>query len=148
MNAIVIKPVSSSERPAWEPLWQDYLRFYESSQAPEATDVLWQRLHDPKEPMHLLGAWRDGKLIGIVHYLYHRSCWTTGDYCYLQDLFVAPDVRGGGAGRALIEAVYDAAGKAGASRVYWNTHETNATARVLYDKVAERSGFIQYRKLL
>ena len=148
MSGVEIKPIGPNERAAWEPLWQGYLRFYESSQAPEATDVLWQRLHDPKEPMHLLGAWRDGKLIGIVHYLYHRSCWTTGDYCYLQDLFVAPDVRGGGAGRALIEAVYDAAGKAGASRVYWNTHETNATARVLYDKVAERSGFIQYRKLL
>ena len=147
MSGVEIKPIGPNERAAWEPLWQGYLRFYESSQAPEATDVLWQRLHDPKEPMHLLGAWRDGKLIGIVHYLYHRSCWTTGDYCYLQDLFVAPDVRGGGAGRALIEAVYDAAGKAGASRVYWNTHETNATARVLYDKVAERSGFIQYRKL-
>ena len=147
MSGVEIKPIGPNERAAWEPLWQGYLRFYESSQAPEATDVLWQRLHDPKEPMHLLGAWRDGKLIGIVHYLYHRSCWTTGDYCYLQDLFVAPDVRGGGAGRALIEAVYDAADKAGASRVYWNTHETNATARVLYDKVAERSGFIQYRKL-
>ena len=148
MSGVEIKPIGPNERAAWQPLWQGYLRFYESSQAPEATDVLWQRLHDPKEPMHLLGAWRDGKLIGIVHYLYHRSCWTTGDYCYLQDLFVAPDVRGGGAGRALIEAVYDAADKAGASRVYWNTHETNATARVLYDKVAERSGFIQYRKLL
>ena len=147
MSGVEIKPIGPNERAAWEPLWQGYLRFYESSQAPEATDVLWQRLHDPKEPMHLLGAWRDGKLIGIVHYLYHRSCWTTGDYCYLQDLFVAPDVRGGGAGRALIEAVYDAAGKAGASRVYWNTHETNATARVLYDKVADRSGFIQYRKI-
>lgn len=145
---LAIRPVGPGERTAWEPLWQGYLRFYESSQTPEATDILWQRLHDPKEPMHVLGAYRDGRPIGIVHYLYHRSCWTVGDYCYLQDLFVLPDVRGGGVGRALIEAVYDAARKAGASRVYWNTHETNATARILYDKVAEHTGFIQYRRIL
>lgn len=147
MSAVVIKPVSQDERAAWLPLWQGYLRFYESSQTSDATDVLWQRLHDPREPMFLLGAYRDGKLVGIVHYLYHRSCWTTADYCYLQDLFVDPGMRGGGIGRALIEAVYEAARGAGASRVYWNTQESNATARVLYDKLAERSGFIQYRKL-
>lgn len=140
-----IKPVGASERAAWEPLWQGYLQFYEASQTPDATDVLWQRLHDPKEPMHLLGAYSDGKLIGIAHYLYHRSCWTVGDYCYLQDLFVAPDVRGGGAGRALLEAVYTAAKNAGASRVHWLTQESNTAACGLYDKVAERSGFIQYR---
>jgi GNAT superfamily N-acetyltransferase len=145
--AVTIRAVDEDERAAWEPLWQGYLRFYESSQAREATDVLWQRLHDPKEPMHVLGAYRDGKLIGITHYIFHRSCWTTGDYCYLQDLFVAPDVRGGGAGRALIEAVYDAAKKAGANRVHWLTREENAQARMLYDKVADRSGFIQYRKV-
>jgi len=147
MSAILINPVSPDERAAWEPLWQGYLRFYESAQTPDATDVLWRRLHDPKEPMHLLGAYQDSKLIGITHYIFHRSCWTTGDYCYLQDLFVAPDVRGSGAGRALIEAVYEAAKKAGANRVHWLTQESNASARGLYDKVADRSGFIQYRKL-
>jgi len=146
-SELLIRALHPDERAAWEPLWQGYLRFYESSQTREATDVLWQRLHDPAEPMHLLGAYRDGQLIGIVQYLYHRSCWTTGDYCYLQDLFVNPDVRGGGIGRALIEAVYREARAAGASRVYWNTQETNATARILYDKVAERSGFIQYRNV-
>ena len=145
--ALVVKPVGKDERAAWEPLWQGYLRIYESSQTSEATDVLWQRLHDPGEPMHLLGAYVGGKLVGIVQYLYHRSCWTIGDYCYLQDLYVVSDARGVGAGRALIEAVYEAAQKAGASRVYWNTHETNATARALYDKISERSGFIQYRKI-
>lgn len=137
MNAISIRPVGSNERAAWEPLWQGYLRFYESSQPPDATDVLWQRLHDPMEPMHVLGAYRGGRLVGIVHYLYHRSCWTVADYCYLQDLFVAPAARGLGAGRALIEAVYAAARQAGASRVYWLTQEANATARLLYDRVAE-----------
>jgi GNAT superfamily N-acetyltransferase len=147
MSEFAIKPVSPSERAAWESLWHGYLRFYESSQAHDATDVLWQRLHDPNEPMHLLGAYHHGKLVGFVHYLYHRSCWTVGDYCYLQDLFVVPEARGFGAGRALIEAVYEAAKAAGASRVHWLTQEGNAQARALYDRLADRSGFIQYRKL-
>jgi GNAT superfamily N-acetyltransferase len=129
-------------------LWQGYLTFYESSVAPEVTDETWRRFHDPAEPMGALGAFLDGRLVGIVHYLFHRSTWTTGDYCYLQDLFTVPEARGQGAGRALIEAVVERAKAAGASRVYWLTHETNATARVLYDKVADRSGFIQYRRIL
>ncbi len=147
MSAVVIRPLGAGERAAWEPLWRGYLDFYKTSQTPEATDIAWRRIHDPNEPMYALGAYVDGKLLGIVHYLYHRSFWTTGDYCYLQDLFVAEATRGHGLGRALIEAVYAKAREAGASRVYWNTHETNATARALYEKVAERSGFIQYRKI-
>ena len=147
MSALVIRPIGAAERAAWEPLWRGYLDFYKSSQAPDVTDITWKRLLDPKEPMFALGAYVDGKLLGIVHYLYHRSFWTSGDYCYLQDLFVAEETRTLGLGRALIEAVYAKAKEAGASRVYWNTHETNATARVLYEKVAERSGFIQYRKI-
>jgi len=147
MSALVIRPIGADERAAWEPLWRGYLDFYKSSQTPDVTDITWKRLLDPKEPMFALGAYVDGKLLGIVHYLYHRSFWTAGDYCYLQDLFVAEETRTLGLGRALIEAVYAKAKEAGASRVYWNTHETNATARVLYEKVAERSGFIQYRKI-
>jgi GNAT superfamily N-acetyltransferase len=147
MSAVVIRPLGEDERAAWQSLWRGYLEFYKTSQTPEATDIAWRRIHDPNEPMYALGAYVDGKLLGIVHYLYHRSFWTTGDYCYLQDLFVAEATRGHGLGRALIEAVYAKAREAGASRVYWNTHETNVTARVLYDKVAERSGFIQYRKI-
>jgi GNAT superfamily N-acetyltransferase len=116
--------------------------------APQVTDETWRRLHDPDEPMHVLGAFADGRLIGIVHYLFHRSTWTTGDYCYLQDLFTIVEARGLGAGRALIEAVDERARDAGASRVYWLTHESNATARALYDKVADRPGFIQYRRIL
>jgi GNAT superfamily N-acetyltransferase len=147
-HAIEIRPVRPDERDAWEPLWSGYLTFYETAVAPEVTDTTWRRLHDPTEPMHVLGAYLDGALIGIVHYLFHRSTWTVGDYCYLQDLFTAPEARGRGAGRALIEAVTERARDAGASRVYWLTHEANATARFLYDRVADRPGFIQYRRIL
>jgi GNAT superfamily N-acetyltransferase len=144
---IAIRPVGASERSAWEPLWRGYLAFYKTS-VPQATyDATWARLHDPNEPMWLLGAYVDGRLVGIVHYLFHRSCWTVSDYCYLQDLFVAEDARKHGLGRALIEAVYDAARKAGAGRVHWLTHETNTTARGLYDTLADRPGFIQYRRV-
>jgi GNAT superfamily N-acetyltransferase len=142
-----IRPLRLNERADWEPLWKGYLDFYNTSVSKETYDTTWARLHDPNEPMWLLGATVDGKLLGIVHYLYHRSCWTIGDYCYLQDLFVAKDARGRGLGRALIEAVYKAAQETGASRVHWLTHETNATARALYDQLAAAPGFIQYRKL-
>ena len=146
-RAPAIRPLRTDERAAWEPLWNGYLAFYETSVAPAVTDAAWRRLHDPAEPMHGLGAEADGRLVGIAHYLFHRSFWTIGDYCYLQDLFVAPDRRGTGVGRALIMAVEAAARAAGASRVHWLTKESNTSARALYDQVAERSGFIQYRKI-
>jgi len=147
MSETVIRPVRADERADWEPLWTGYLAFYKTSVPAETYDVTWARLHDPNEPMGVLGAYVDGRLAGIAHYLFHRSCWTIGDYCYLQDLFVAESARKLGLGRALIEAVEQAARAAGASRVYWLTHESNAAARGLYDKLAERPGFIQYRKL-
>jgi GNAT superfamily N-acetyltransferase len=145
---LIIRPIGADERADWEPLWISYLRFYGSSQSDDAMSITWTRLHDPAEPMFALGAYADGRLIGIAHYVFHRSFWTVGDYCYLQDLFVAPEARGFGAGRALIAAVEAAARKGGASRIHWLTKEDNVTARALYDRVAERSGFIQYRKLL
>ena len=111
------------------------------------TELTFARLLDPAEPMFALVAELDGRAIGIVQCVLHRSTWTRGPYLYLADLFVAPDVRGSGAGRALIEAVYARADELGAERVYWLTHETNDTARALYDRVAgERSGFIQCRR--
>jgi GNAT superfamily N-acetyltransferase len=144
---VAIRPVGVDERADWEPLWRGYQDFYEVVIPATTTDVTWARLHDPAEPMGVLGAYVDGKLVGIVHYLFHRSCWTVGDYCYLQDLFVRQDMRNRGVARALIGAVEEKARAAGASRVYWLTHETNAVGRALYDKLADRPGFIQYRKI-
>jgi GNAT superfamily N-acetyltransferase len=145
---VVIRPVGQDERAAWEPLWDGYIAFYKATLASGASDVAWARFHDPDEPMFLLGAYVDGKLTGIVQYLFHRSTWTPANYCYLQDLFVSEAGRGHGLGRALIAAVYEKAKAAGASRVHWLTHTTNAQARILYDQVAENLGFIQYRKVL
>jgi GNAT superfamily N-acetyltransferase len=143
----IIKPVGANERAAWEPLWNGYLAFYKATLAPGASDVAWARFHDPNEPMFVLGAYVDGQLTGIVHYLFHRSTWTPGNYCYLQDLFVDDSARGLGLGRALIEAVYEKAKAAGASRVHWLTQNGNAQARILYDQVADNPGFMQYRKI-
>jgi GNAT superfamily N-acetyltransferase len=100
------------------------------------------------EPVHAIVAERAGTLIGLAHYLFHRSTTLVDPICYLQDLFTAPEARGQGVGRALIEAVYDRARLAGAPRVYWQTHETNVTAQSLYEQIAERSGFIVYRHSL
>jgi GNAT superfamily N-acetyltransferase len=147
MNEITIRPLARADRAQWEPLWRGYLAFYKTSVADEVTDVTFARFFDEAEPMHALVAERDGKIVGIVHYIFHRSTWTKGPYCYLQDLFTREDARGAGVGRKLIEAVYERAKAHGASRVYWLTQENNATARALYDKLADRPGFIQYRKL-
>ena len=142
-----IRPVSAADHPAWLPLWQGYQRFYNAEIAAEVSAVTWQRFLDPSEPMHAALAWQDGVAVGLVHWIFHRSCWTVSDYCYLQDLYVAETVRGGGVGRALIEQVYAAAQAYGANRVHWLTQEDNAQARQLYDRIASRSGFIQYRQL-
>ncbi|MFL6824972.1 MAG: GNAT family N-acetyltransferase [Bradyrhizobium sp.] len=143
---ITIRPVKPGDRAAWEPLWQGYLTFYKSTLASDITDATWRRFFDPLERLGAFVAERDGQLIGIAHYLLHRSTWAPLCYCYLEDLFVEPSVRGSGAGRNLIAAVESAAREAGASRLYWMTHETNETAQKLYNQVAERPGFVQYRK--
>ncbi|TMJ82940.1 MAG: GNAT family N-acetyltransferase [Alphaproteobacteria bacterium] len=143
---ITIRPVKPGDRAAWEPLWQGYLTFYKSTLASDITDATWRRFFDPLERLGAFVAERDGQLIGIAHYLLHRSTWAPLCYCYLEDLFVEPSARGSGAGRNLIAAVESAAREAGASRLYWMTHETNETAQKLYNQVAERPGFVQYRK--
>jgi len=132
----------------WLPLWRGYQAFYQIDIPESVTEVTWCRFHDPAEPMHCAVAELTGRLTGLVHYIYHRSCWTAGDYCYLQDLFTSVESRGKGVGRALIEHVYAKAAAAGAPRVYWLTQENNRQAMLLYDRIAEKSGFLQYRKVI
>jgi len=148
MSALTIATITPELRTAWDGLWHGYLTFYKASVPREVTDVTWQRLQDPDEPMFALGAFQGRQLVAFAHYLFHRSTWTVAPYCYLQDLFTAEEARGRGAARLLIEEVYRRAAEAGAARVYWLTHETNTRARALYDQVAENAGFIQYRKAL
>lgn len=143
-----IRMAREADFPQWLPLWKGYQVFYKTDIADATTAKTWSRFHDPAEPMHCAVAEDAGRLLGMVHYIQHRSCWTPGDYMYLQDLFVEPDLRGKGVGRALIEHVYAAAADAGASRVWWLTHESNADAMQLYDRIADKSGFVQYRKLI
>ncbi len=147
-----IRSITASDYAQWRPLWDGYNRFYgrfDATALPdEITQSTWRRFFDQTEPVHALVAERDGELVGLVHYLFHRSTTLLNDICYLQDLFTDASCRGEGVGRALIEAVYDKARAAGATRVYWQTHESNARAMVLYNEVANRSGFLVYRKEL
>jgi GNAT superfamily N-acetyltransferase len=144
---MIIRPLAAADRQSWEPLWQGYLEFYAANVAPEVSDVTFARLTGGREPMGGFLATDDDVAVGIAHWIIHRSCWTIGDYCYLQDLFVAPGRRGDGIGRKLIETVYDKARALGCSRVHWLTQETNTGAMRLYDDIADRSGFVQYRKI-
>jgi GNAT superfamily N-acetyltransferase len=145
---LTVRPVASTDLAQWEALWEGYNTFYERTVPAEITRVTWSRFFDAYEPVHALVAEKDGRLLGLVHYLFHRSTDLIGPTCYLQDLFTAEEARGQGVGRALIEAVYERAKAAGSPLVYWQTHETNVTAMALYDKVAERSGFLVYENQL
>jgi GNAT superfamily N-acetyltransferase len=149
---LTIRPVNRDDFASWTPLWDGYNRFYGRSGptalGPEVTQMTWARFFDAYEPMHAWVAERDGTLLGLAHFLYHRNTTLIAPICYLQDLFTAEAARGQGVGRALIEAVYRHAAEAGSPRVYWHTHETNQVARRLYDQVAEGSGFVVYRKAL
>jgi GNAT superfamily N-acetyltransferase len=145
-SRIVVRPIERDDRRPWERLWRGYNDFYERAVPAAVTDATWSRFFDAYEPMHALVAEQGGHLVGLVHFIFHRSTSLDGPTCYLQDLFTEPKARGGGVGRALIEAVYERAREGGASRVYWHTHETNEAAMRLYDKVAEKSGFVVYAK--
>ncbi|TFF43237.1 GNAT family N-acetyltransferase [Pseudomonas sp. RIT623] len=148
MTRVTLRPVGADDHSAWLPLWQAYLRFYQTELADSVSASTWQRLLDPNEPTHSTLAWVDGKAVGMVNFIYHRSNWSIEHSCYLQDLYVDNAQRGLGIGRQLIEQVYATAKAAGCSKVHWLTHETNATAISLYEQVAERPGFIQFRKAL
>jgi GNAT superfamily N-acetyltransferase len=146
----IIRPVARTDYDQWLPLWDGYNAFYgrlgETALPSEITEMTWTRFFDAYEPVHALVAEIDGRLVGLTHYLFHRTTISIAPNCYLQDLFTSAEARGKGIGRALIEGVYEKARVAGSPRVYWLTHETNHTAMRLYDKVAENSGFVVYRK--
>jgi GNAT superfamily N-acetyltransferase len=145
-DKLIVRPVAPTDFPQWAPLWEGYNSFYKRTLPAEITQMTWSRFLDATEPVHAMVAEKNGRLLGLVHYLFHRSTIMIGPTCYLQDLFTTEAARGKGVGCALIEAVYARAREAGSPRVYWQTHETNLTAMTLYDKVAERSGFVVYRK--
>ncbi|HEY9109477.1 MAG TPA: GNAT family N-acetyltransferase [Roseateles sp.] len=146
---ISIRPIQPDDRASWQPLWDGYNAFYgrsgETALPDQITNTTWTRFFDAAEPVHAFVAERRrGELLGLVHYLFHRSTTRIEPVCYLQDLFTAPEARGQKIGHALIERVYLAAREAGARRVYWQTQSTNTNARALYDRVARHLGFIVY----
>ncbi len=150
MTKIIVRDARKDDFTQWEPLWDGYTRFYEREPDTRITATLWMRAFDPYEPIHILVAERDGRIVGIVHYLYHRSTSTIEPVCYLQD-----SVHRQRTARQRHRARADPKGRvckgakdAGAIRVYWMTHQTNATAMKLYNAIAEKSGFLQYRKSL
>jgi GNAT superfamily N-acetyltransferase len=142
-----IRPLHASDRAAWGALWTAYLEYYETSVSDDVYASTFARLlGDDDHNFTCLMAWVDDRPVGLVHFLYHRHCWKIQDVCYLQDLYANPEVRGTGVGRALIEAVYAAADAAGHPTVYWLTQDFNATARKLYDRVANVTPFIKYQR--
>ena len=149
---VSVRAVSRQDYDQWLPLWEGYNAFYgrsgETALSPDVIRTTWARFFDAYEPVHGLVAEHDGQLLGLAHYLFHRSTIAIEPACYMQDLFTSEAARGKGVGRALINEVYEQARLAGALRVYWHTHETNQTAMQLYDKIAERSGFVVYRTML
>jgi GNAT superfamily N-acetyltransferase len=150
-SSLSVRPVTRQDYNQWFPLWEGYNAFYGRSGATalsaEITQMTWARFFDAYEPVRALVADSDGRLLGLTHYIFHRSTTAIDPVCYLQDLFTSEAARGKGVGRALINGVYERAKLAGSPRVYWLTHETNRTAMQLHNKVAERSGFVVYRKL-
>ena len=128
----------------WVPLWRDYVTFYESELSDDATAVAFSRLVERDGMYAALARDADDRAVGFVHWTTHRSTWNPADYCYLEDLFVAPQARGGGVGQMLIKHVLEWADDAGCGKVYWLTQETNAVARAMYDVVARSTGFVHY----
>lgn len=139
-----IRYVETGDFTDWQRLWLGFLAYHDVSLSTEHTQKVWQRLLNKSDPICALVAQIDGKIVGFTHFFFHRNTWSGGDYCYLEDLFVDQNIRARGVGRALIEAVGNVAREKGASKIYWNTHDDNDTARRLYDKIANLTDFIQY----
>lgn len=152
IDSLIIRPVRREDFPQWLPLWDGYNAFYGRAGATALSDAVtqatWERFFDIYEPMHALVAQEGKTLLGLAHYLFHRSTIIEEASCYLHDLFTAEAARGKGVGRALIEGVFDAARTASLNRVYWHTDETNHRSMALYDKLADKPGFVMYRKTL
>jgi GNAT superfamily N-acetyltransferase len=147
MAAVSIRPIEKADHDEWKRLWTGYLEFYETSVPDAVYRTTWRRLFEDGEfePNGFVAV-LDGKPVGLVHYIFHRTCWSEKNNCYLQDLYADPDVRGTGIGRALIEAVYEEADRRDAAAVYWMTQDFNATARKLYDRIARKTPFIKYQR--
>jgi GNAT superfamily N-acetyltransferase len=143
---IEIRPVTLEDRAQWSALWAGYLRFYRQHLPADVTAGTFARLIDKSAPLHGFIAARDRTLLGFVHYLFHPTSWSLRENCYLEDLYVDPAARGGGVGRALIQAVYAEADRSQVSSVYWMTQEFNAEGRALYDTLARRTSFIRYER--
>jgi GNAT superfamily N-acetyltransferase len=150
MPSPTVRPITPEDYAAWRPLWDGYNAFYgrhgDTALPEHITQATWQRFFEPGEPVFALVATDRGAVVGLAHYLFHRSMTKIEPVCYLSDLFTDQALRGKGIGRALIEGVCAEAKAAGAPRVYWQTHETNAAGRLLYDKVARHHGFIVYSR--
>ena len=143
-----VRPLLPSDRSQWDPLWQGYLEFYEQSLDDAVTAQTFERLVGDDPALVGLVAVDGDQLVGLCHLVLHPSTWTSAPCCYLEDLFVRPDRRGAGAGRALLDAATATAHCAGAGKLYWQTHEGNVTARRLYDSVAAHHGFVVYESPL
>ncbi|SHK28597.1 Acetyltransferase (GNAT) family protein [Shimia gijangensis] len=142
---INVCPVATEDKADWQALWTLYLEFYETERGQDIKDLSWARILDAKEPMFSqIARNADGKAVGLVNYLYHRNFWQAEDVCYLNDLFVLPETRGTGAGRKLIDAVYQQVKADGLPEVYWLTAKDNTTAKRLYDSVVEQFPFDVY----
>jgi GNAT superfamily N-acetyltransferase len=146
MSDVTIRKAEPRDEPRWRALWAGYIDFYRGSVPGATTAATFARILDPASKIHALVAEREGEVIGICNYVLHDSTWDTRPICYLQDLFVDPAKRGGGAAKALILACEEEARKLGCFRLYWQTQEYNAPARSLYDTIVPRSSFIVYRK--
>lgn len=146
-NALTVRELREDDRSQWSEMWTDYLAFYKTSVPDTVYDTTFARLiGDDPQDFSCFVAERDGRLVGLTHYLFHRHAWKTENTCYLQDLYARPETRGSGVGRALIEAVYDKADEVGAPSVYWLTQDFNETARKLYDRIGKLTPFIRYQR--
>lgn len=147
-DAVTIREITSEDEAAWRELWAGYLTFYETSLPDAVTDATWQRIIGDDPTFQAIVAERDGEVIGFANTVLHDFTWSDRPAGLLHDLFVRPEVRGGGVGRALIDHVIAQGRREGWNRVYWLTKEDNAAARRLYDTYAPADGFVRYRVAL